>query len=127
MSSAIDDALMSVYVNHPEYVVNTESDLSKIGSLHEEITSPIRHKVDYSREEASAPDVSLDTPVEIVIEKPNFWTFGGDYYLQFLQNYVSSNWYKGGESNYSMVASTTLQANYNNNKRLSSKINLSLN
>ena len=29
VSSAIDDALMSVYVNHPEYVVNTESDLSK--------------------------------------------------------------------------------------------------
>lgn len=118
VSSAIDDALMSVYVNHPEYVVNTESDLSKIGSLHEEITSPIRHKVDYSREEASAPDVSLDTPVEIVIEKPNFWTFGGDYYLQFLQNYVSSNWYKGGESNYSMVASTTLQANYNNKQKV---------
>ena len=118
VSSAIDDALMSVYVNHPEYVVNTESDLSKIGSLHEEITSPIRHKVDYSREEASAPDVNLDTPVEIVIEKPNFWTFGGDYYLQFLQNYVSSNWYKGGESNYSMVASTTLQANYNNKQKV---------
>ena len=118
VSSAIDDALMSVYVNHPEYVVNTESDLSKIGSLHEEITSPIRHKVDYSREEASAPDVSLDAPVEIVIEKPNFWTFGGDYYLQFLQNYVSSNWYKGGESNYSMVASTTLQANYNNKQKV---------
>lgn len=118
VNRAIDDVLMYVYVNHPEYVINTESDLSKIGSLHEEITSPIRHKVDYSREEASSFDVSLDTPVEIVVEKPNFWTFGGDYYLQFLQNYVSSNWYKGGESSYSMVASATLQANYNNKQKV---------
>ena len=118
VSSAIDDALMSVYVNHPEYVVNTESDLSKIGSLHEEITSPIRHKVDYSREEASAPDVSLDTPVEIVIEKPNFWTFGGDYYLQFLQNYVSSNWYKGGESTNALLSGLVLEANFDDRQRI---------
>lgn len=118
VSAAIDDVLMSVYVNNPQYVINTEHDLRKIGSLHEEITSPIRRRVDYTKEEVSTPDFSFDAPVEIVVEKPNFWTFGGDYYLQFLQNYVSSNWYKGGESNYSMVASATLQANYNNKQKV---------
>lgn len=118
VSGAIDDALMSVYVNHPGLVVASEKDLKKIGSLHEEITAPIRHKVDYSRQESTTPEESFDAPVEIVIEKPNFWTFGGDYYLQFLQNYVSGNWYKGGESNYSMVASATLQANYNNKQKV---------
>ena len=118
INGAIDNALMSVYMNHPELVRNTESDLRKIGSLHEEITTPIRHKIDYSRQETPVPEESLDTPLEIVIDKPNFWTFGGDYYLQFLQNYVSSNWYKGGESNYSMVASATLQANYNNKQKV---------
>lgn len=118
VSGAVDDALMEVYVKHPELVVSTEGDLRKIGSLHEEITKPIRHKVDYTRQDTPAPDVSLDAPVEIVIDKPNFWTFAGDYYLQFLQNYVSSNWYKGGESDYSMVASATLQANYNNKQKI---------
>lgn len=118
VSGAIDDALMSVYVNHPGLVVASEKDLKKIGSLHEEITAPIRHKVDYSRQESTTPEENFDAPVEIVIEKPNFWTFGGDYYLQFLQNYVSGNWYKGGESNYSMVASATLQANYNNKQKV---------
>lgn len=118
VSGAVDDALMEVYVKHPELVVSTEGDLRKIGSLHEEITKPIRHKVDYTRQDTPALDVSLDAPVEIVIDKPNFWTFAGDYYLQFLQNYVSSNWYKGGESDYSMVASATLQANYNNKQKI---------
>lgn len=118
VSGAIDDALMAVYIERPDLVLNSEKDLKKIGSLHEEITAPIKHKIDYSRQETPVPEESLDAPLEIVIDKPNFWTFGGDYYLQFLQNYVSSNWYKGGESNYSMVASATLQANYNNKQKV---------
>ncbi len=55
---------------------------------------------------------------DIVIFNPNFWTFGGDYYLQFLQNYVSDNWYKGGESNYSMLGRVTMMANYNNKQKV---------
>ena len=53
-----------------------------------------------------------------MVKKPNFWTFGGDSYVQLLQNYVSDNWYKGGESNYSMVGNLTLTANYNNKSRV---------
>lgn len=72
VSGAIDDALMSVYVNHPGLVVASEKDLKKIGSLHEEITAPIRHKVDYSRQESTAPEENFDAPVEIVIENLTF-------------------------------------------------------
>ena len=64
------------------------------------------------------PDEPQVMPEGLVIRKPNFWTFSGDNYLQFLQNYVSGNWYKGGESNYSMVGSIVLQANYNNKRKL---------
>jgi hypothetical protein len=56
--------------------------------------------------------------MDVWVTKPNFWTFSGDYYLQFLQNYISGNWYKGGESNYSMLGSVTLQANYNNKQKV---------
>ena len=38
--------------------------------------------------------------------------------MQFLQNYVSDNWHKGGESNYSAVASTVFELNYNDQERV---------
>lgn len=117
-SAAIDKALINIYISHPEFIVNTENELRDIGTLHEELTEPIRHKVRYTEQKDFVPDATIDTPPEIVINKPVFWNFSGDYYLQFLQNYVSSNWYKGGESNYSMVVSATLQANYNNKQKL---------
>ena len=117
-SAKVDDALLSAYIEHPEHVEFTESEIDEAGSLHEEITEPLRHKVRYAGRYDVAPDFTPDVPVEIVVEKPNFWKFSGDYYLQFLQNYVSGNWYKGGESNYSMLASVTLQANYNNKQEV---------
>ena len=58
-----------------------------------------------------------DVPTEILIQKPKFWTKKGDGYLQFMQNFVSDNWYKGGESNYSMVGAVTLEANYDNRNK----------
>lgn len=118
IDAAIDAALLNVYVMHPEYVRNTEEEINKAGMLREDINAPIRHKVEYTPKKDRVQDDYVDEPLQIIVEKPNFWTFSGDYYLQFLQNYVSGNWYKGGESNYSMVASATLQANYNNKQKV---------
>jgi len=118
IDAAIDKALMTAYLRHPEYVVSTEDEIRKAGSLHEEITKPLRHKVEYVTKNDLAHEKAPEVPFKIIVEKPNFWTFGGDYYLQFLQNFVSDNWYKGGESNYSMLASATLMANYNNKQKI---------
>jgi len=63
------------------------------------------------------PDMPDAAPVEVAVEKPHFWKYKGDGYLQFMQNYVSGNWYKGGESNYSAVGSLTLEANYDNKSK----------
>ncbi len=111
-------ALMNLYLSNPEYVASTESELHEAGVVKEQIVSPIRHDVKYVEKVVSVPQEVEDAPVEVVVEKPNFWTIKGDYYLQFLQNYVSGNWYKGGESNYAMVASGVLEANYNNKQKV---------
>lgn len=115
----IDNALMNVYLNHPQLVAKSETRLNRIGSVHQEIKTPIKNKVKLVNKTEDMPlENNFDMPLEIVVNKPNFWKFSGDYYLQMLQNYVSSNWYKGGESNYSMVASLTMQANYNNKQKV---------
>ena len=118
VESAIDDVLMAAYMRRPGRVEATEGEIARAGSLHEEITKPLRHKVKYVKKDEAVPEVELDVPLEMVVEKPNFWTFSGDYYLQFLQNYVSDNWYKGGQSTHSLLAGLQLKANYNDREKI---------
>ena len=115
----LDRVMMNIYLNHPQLVAKSERRVSKAGAVHKEMNAPIKDKVKLV---TKADDINMgndfDIPLDIVIKKPNFWKYSGDYYLQMLQNYVSGNWYKGGESNYSMVASVTMQANYNNKQKV---------
>ncbi len=114
---ALDKALMNVYLNRPDLVRNHESRLDVVGAPILE-GAPRKSKLDIVEEVAPKPIEIEAAPANIYVKKPNFWTLKGDYYLQFLQNYVSDNWYKGGESNYSMLGSVTMQANYNNKQKV---------
>lgn len=116
--NAVDLALLSVYINRPDLVIGTESQLRKTGSIRNDIDEPIKPKVELTERVEPVPETPQIVPMGVVLKKPNFWTFGGDSYLQFLQNYVSENWYKGGESNYSMIGNVTMIANYNNKRKL---------
>lgn len=113
----LDEALMYVYLNRPDLVKTKESRLDVVGAPIAD-DSPQKPKLDIVDEVAPNPLEIEATPMKILVKKPNFWTIKGDYYLQFLQNYVSDNWYKGGESNYSMLGSVTMQANYNNKQKV---------
>lgn len=122
-SRDIDRIMMNIYLNHPNQVAKSERSLNRIGAVHKEMDAPIKNKVQLVTKADALPieeddEEHFNLPMEIVVKKPNFWKYSGDYYLQMLQNYVSSNWYKGGESNYSMVASVTMQANYNNKQKV---------
>ena len=114
--SEVNNALLDLYLRRPDLVQTTDA------ALRNELTT--------AAEQAEAPTPVLPPPAEeaapiepeapkadVEVKKPNFWTFKGDGFLQFLQNYVSGNWYKGGESNYSMLSSLTLEANYNNKSK----------
>lgn len=52
------------------------------------------------------------------LQTPRFWDLRAEFFLQFMQNFISSNWYNGGESNYSILGTATLGADYDNRQRL---------
>lgn len=116
VSQAIDQALMHVYLTRPELVQVTQSEQEKSGALRQDIIeeSVVKQEVEMVEQAAPMPKMPEAEPVQVVIEKPNFWKYKADTYLQFMQNYVSDNWYKGGENNYAAVGSFTVEANYDN-------------
>lgn len=110
--------LFNLYINHFDVVSATAKrllDENKIKTSYEE---PASQQVDMAETMSPAPiepDIIVYSPV---VSKPNFWKYSGEFYLQFLQNYISGNWYKGGESNYSALGSITFEANYNNKQKV---------
>ena len=118
VGQAIDQALLHVYLNRPDLVEVTETEQEASGELRQDIIEqPIVQSVTMVEQADPVIAEPEAEPVEVVVEKPKFWTRKGDGYLQVMQNYVSGNWYKGGESNYSAVGSLTLEANYDNKSK----------
>lgn len=113
VTDAVDAAMIDIYLRRPDLVKETESHLDKVGSLREDVNHEVKQNVELVDQVEPLPEEPEVVPIGIVVKKPNFWQFKFDGFLQFLQNYVSGNWYKGGESTYSAVGAVELQMNYN--------------
>ncbi len=114
-----DAHLAQMYVSHPELFQYTDAEIQQQSRLREEIKQPIQ--ADSKLTEMAVPvDLGNDVaePVEVKAHRPNFWKISGNGSLQFQQNYVSDNWYQGGEGNYAAQAQFTIEANYDNKKKL---------
>ena len=116
--SPILSELMHLYLTRPDLVEGTDRMVQQQQTKLDDIKAPIHHDPTLVEKVAERPVEPTNVPVEVLVKRPNFWTFSGDYALQFLQNYVSGNWYKGGESNYSALVSLVMQANYNNKQKV---------
>lgn len=113
-----DRQLLRIYLDHPDLVTGTEDDIRKAGAPDFEPEEPLHHKADIVEKSAGQFVEPEATPFTVVLKRPNFWTLKGDYSLQFMQNYISGNWYKGGESNYSALSNVTMEANFNNKQKV---------
>lgn len=112
-----NDCLFDIYLKRPDLVTGTQRQIEKETPTLPQIPYEVVPDVDIiDKISPKAEDTDI-VPVDIFVKKPNFWNVFGEYGLQLFQNYVSTNWYKGGESNYSLLATLTLQANYNNKQR----------
>ncbi len=114
---AVNATLAKIYLNRPDLVKGTLTQLEQASLPASAINASSAVAETIAELSNEAPIEADPEPVEVVVEKPKFWTFKGDGFLQFLQNYVSGNWYKGGESNYSLLSSLTLEANYDNKSK----------
>lgn len=121
-TSTVDRTLMDVYLRHPEYVKQSARTLD--GYADNGISTAPAPSAQAPRPKKVDPlftpssPTTYDDVIDFYVAKPKMWTFAGDYYLQFMQNHVSENWYKSGSSNYSLLGSVTLQYNYDNKKKV---------
>ena len=123
LNASIDEVLMGVYGEHPDMfhyhdaqiaAETTVSPVSVVETKAEDLAS-IYDKVEEIKDVAQVLD-NID--VDLQIKKPNFWKTTGKFSFQFTQNYFSENWYKGGNNNITLLSNLTLEANYNDQKRI---------
>ncbi len=123
MNTAIDNVLFRTYAAQPglfhyhdaQIAAQTTVDEQSAASTKTEDLASIYNKVESVKDVADVLD-SIDFDIQIV--KPNFWKTSGKFSLQFTQNYFSENWYKGGNNNVTMLSNLVLEANYNDQKRI---------
>lgn len=111
----VSEKMMDIYIRHPEFVnprLNAYDGKSNVDVPLKQHTKLV------DKVAPSAIEPTWTAPVKVLVQKPNFWNVEGDYSLHFTQNYVSGNWYKGGESYYSALGALNMEANYNNKQKV---------
>ena len=103
VDKAVNRQLLSFYLSYTSLVKQNEENLKGLKPIYGEVL------VNQPRKENLLDMMQNDelpnrvTEKDLLVIKPNFWTFGGNGYLQFSQNYISKNWYKCGESTKSLL------------------------
>lgn len=130
--------LIEAYATHPELVrlnlaaptiesitaaVETSTalpaDEKPAAQTREEAKMTAAAPIEISKETHTDLDEELDlSDFHIHIRRPNFWVFKGQFSAQFMQYYVTDNWYKGGDNHVSMLGNFNIEANYDNKRKL---------
>lgn len=118
--SLVNNLLYSLYLTEYDLNYVSEKEVEKYESFEPVIIKDeeIKEKVFslFQPENNYRNYKKVDTTISIT--KPNFWRLQGNGSLQFSQNYISPNWYKGGESSNSILSYLMFNANYNDKQRI---------
>jgi hypothetical protein len=123
---AINRTLAGLYVSHPWLVSQTEAQLKEQTAIREDVKDKVSTDNKLSDKVAAATLApKMDEKIEVKTRRPNFWKFNGQAALHFTQYYFSDNW-TGGENKYTGLTTFSLNANYNDEKRLTWTNNLNM-
>ena len=116
-SAVIDRLLLDMYCTHPEKIVMTEEELLQEMSL-AGVTTDKKPALEMANARVNIPE-NVAGGMKTTVVKPNYWTTSGRIAMNFTQNYISDNWYQGGESNKTMICEFDFDVNYNDKDRIS--------
>lgn len=114
----VDRTLLNTYVDCPRLVVMTEEEVMKGRIFKDNIEKEASSKPSVVKLFAQENMLGVKEEADVIIHKPNWWVTGGNGSLQITQNYISDNWYKGGESTNAVLANLQLFANYNDREKV---------
>ena len=122
VSNAVSKALLDTYAQRPDLVTRVLPVAAQSKTDRTSAKTPAAQGAAAAPQPISTPPAARpwtdDAALNIQVERPNFWTFKGNFSLQFMQYYVSKNWYKGGEDHNSLLAMLNAEANYDNKEKL---------
>lgn len=115
-SAVIDKLLLDMYCTHPEKIAMTEDELMQEKTL-EGVSVEEKPALEMANAKVDIPE-NVAGGMKTTIVKPNYWSTSGRVELKFTQNYVSGNWFQGGESNKTMLGQFDFDLNYDDKDRI---------
>lgn len=113
LSRMINEALVRVYLEHPELVKMTEAELRNVPGIIP-ITDDMAMGIRPDDVKAGRRGVSDDSAPEMARVKISHWKTRGNVQGKYTQSFYSENWYRGGESNHSILGQFIFDADYAN-------------
>lgn len=114
-AEAVDALMLDLYKEAPALIEMTENELRSEKSVMEYKPEIMGLNLNINR--GVMPN-DVVGGMKTTVVKPNYWKFSGRTSLTFTQNFISDNWYQGGESNYAMLATIDLDLNYDDQDRI---------
>ena len=116
-SAVIDKLLLDVYTGYPEKVAMTEEQLRSENTYASVDVNDKGPAISLVKPSMDIPE-NVDGGMKTTVVKPNYWSTKGRIGLKFTQNYISGNWFQGGESNNTMLGELDFDLNYNDKDRI---------
>ena len=125
LARMIDETLAKVYLEHPELVRMTEEELMGVQTvtpISEAMVTGIQLDV-----KARGRRPTIESSPDMAAPRQRYWKVFGNFQGKYTQSYYSDNWYKGGESNHSILGQINTEANYaRKNTTFDNKLELKL-